>query len=67
VADSTQFENLRPLSIVGKVVFPRAKKPGVGRSEEIAFRRFFEESIVDAGGYGASRWFAPLLLHTHWR
>jgi len=41
VADSTQFENLRPLSIVGKVVFPRAKKPGVGALGRDSLPAFF--------------------------
>jgi hypothetical protein len=61
--NSPEFENLSPLRLVGQVVLPRAKKPWIGRSEEVAPSSFFEKCIVGADGHDDSRWF-QLLFRT---
>jgi hypothetical protein len=62
-ANSPEFENLSPLRLVGQVVLPRAKKPWIGRSEEVAAWSFFEKCIVGADGHDDSHWL-QLLFRT---
>jgi hypothetical protein len=58
--NSPEFENLSPLRLIGEVVLPRAKKPWIGRSEEVSSWRFFEKCIVGTDGHDDPRWLQPL-------